>query len=156
VTEASTTDTKRATDALNYIIPILEKYHFQWLIPGGFASLVHGVSRSLTDIDIDIDTSIEAPDFKRFLKDIAPFTTEPLHHFVDQNYDNWNVEAQYKGQLLDICPIAELKIFDQSIGQYRHFYANGLPEPEIVSFHGLELPLLPKSLIIQNKEMLVW
>lgn len=153
-------ETKHAVDALNFIIPILQKYQFQWVITGGFASLVYGVDRQLTDIDIDINTSRNMPAFKNFLKDkeVAPYITRELNHFVDQNYDNYNLEITYQGQVIDICPMAELKIFNQSSKKYEpfDFYKNGFPKVEFVNFHGLGLPLLAKELIIKNKEMLVW
>jgi len=147
---------KNALDALHFIMPILQKYQFQWLITGGFAARVWGVVRPLTDIDIDINTSRETESFQNFLKDVEPYTTQKLEHFVDQNYDNYNVEITYQGQVLDICPMAEMKIFDTASGAYEKFYKNGLPEIEFVHFHGLDLPLLSKKLIIKNKEMLVW
>lgn len=147
---------ENAIKALNFIIPILKKYNFRWVITGGFASLVYGVNRPLTDIDIDIDTSKDTQKFKDFLKDIEFYITQKLEHFVDQNYDNFTVEFTYEGQLIDVCSMAELKIFDKSSGTHELFYKNGFPEIERVDFHGLELPLLSKELIIKNKEMLVW
>ena len=41
---------------------------------------------------------------------IAPFVSQPLEHFVDINYDNYNVEITYKKQVVDICPMAEMNI----------------------------------------------
>ena len=154
--QIKTPEKERAIGALNFVIPILNKYHFRWVVTGGFATLVYGVDRSLTDIDIDINTSRNSPEFKSFLKEVEQFTTQPLEHFVDQNYDNYNVEITYQGQVLDICPMAEMNIFDKSSGKYENFYKGGFPEVEFVDFHGLELPLLSKELIIKNKEMLVW
>ena len=87
-----------AIEALNFIIPILNKFHFRWVITGGFACFVYGVKRPLTDIDIDIDTSKDSPEFDDFLMQIAPFVFQPLEHFVDINYDNYNVEITYKNK----------------------------------------------------------
>ena len=149
---------ERTINALNFISPILSQHQLKWIITGGFASLVYGVTRPLTDIDIDINTSRHSPEFTSFLKDkdIEQFITQPLEHFVDQNYDNYNVEITYQGQVLDICPMAEMNIFDKSSGKYENFYKEGFPKIEFVDFHGLKLPLLSKELIIKNKEMLVW
>ncbi len=150
-------ETKKALDALHFIIPILEKYKFQWLITGGFACYVYGVKRPLTDIDIDIDidTSKDSPEFKGFLEELKPLVTEKLNNFVDKNYDNWTCEITFQGQVIDICPIDELKIFNKECGVYEFFYTKPL-RIEMIAFHGLQLPLLPKDLIIKNKEMLVW
>ncbi len=151
-----TTDTDRARAALAYIIPILAKYRFRWVITGGFAAYVFGVDRDITDIDIDIDTSKDAPEFQAFVEDVRPFMTQELEHYVDQNYDNYNFEVTYGGQIIDICPMAEMNVTDKLPGAYVHFYKDGFPEMETVPFHGFDLPLLSKRLIIKNKEMLVW
>jgi len=151
-----THEIERALNALNFLIPILRKHNFKWVITGGFATLVYGVGRPLTDIDIDINTSKDAPEFRNFLKDVEQFIAQPLEHFVDQNYDNYNVGVSHDGQVLDICPTAEMNIFDKLSGEYENFYKDGFPEVEFVDFYGLELPLLSKELIIKNKEMLVW
>lgn len=147
---------KSAVKALNFIIPILKKYHFRWVITGGFACLVYGIKRPLTDIDIDIDTSKDAHEFNNLLKQVKSFISQPLEHFVDENYDNYNVEITYKKQILDFCPMAEMKIFNKLSGKYENFYQDGFPETELVKFLGLELPLLSKKLIIKNKTMLMW
>jgi hypothetical protein len=149
-------EVERALNALSFVIPILRKYNFKYAITGGFASLVYGVNRLLTDIDIDINTSRNSPEFKNFLKDVGQIITQPLEHFVDQNYDNYNIEITYQGQVFDICPMAEMNVFNKLSSKYENFYKDGFPEIEFVNFHGLELPLLSKELIIKNKEMLVW
>lgn len=145
----------QAKESLAFIIPILEKYNIRWVITGGFAAYAYGVYRPLNDIDIDIDTHKDDPQFKRFLEELSPYITQPLEHFVDQNYDNHNFEITYKGQVVDICPMADLKIFDKDAHAYVPFY-NGYPDVEGVAFEGMTLPLLSKRRVIQNKEMLVW
>lgn len=149
-------DRQKAKQALQFIIPILEKYGFKWCITGGFAAYAYGVPRNLTDIDIDIDADKDSEEFKSFLKDIESYVTSPFVHWQDQNYDNWNVEATYNGQLIDMCPMNVMLIFDKKTNQYEPFYKDGFPEIEEVDFEGLKLPLLSKRLVIKNKEMLVW
>lgn len=148
-------DEVKALGALRFIIPLLEKYKFRWLITGGFACIAYGVKRPLTDIDIDIDTSKDSPEFKSFLEELKSLVTEKLNNFVDKNYNNWTCEITFQGQVIDICPIDELKIFNEERGVYELFYTKPI-RIEMIDFHGLRLPLLPKDLIIKNKEMLVW
>ena len=146
---------QKALAALHFIIPILEKYNFKWVITGGFACHLYGVERNMTDIDIDIDTSKNSIDFKSFVKDLEKYTTQKLEHFVDQNYDNYNFEITMDGQVIDICPMKEMKIFDKNTDKYVNFY-KGFPEFKTTDFQELKLPVLSKELIIKNKEMLVW
>ena len=152
--EFTASERKRAVAALNYILPILQKYAFNWVITGGFACYAYGVERLLTDIDIDIDTSKDSPEFASLLQDVAPYITQPLEHFIDSNYDNYNFELTYLDQIIDICPMADLLIFNQTSHAYEHFYAHGFPPTETVDFEGIPLILLAKPQIIANKEML--
>lgn len=144
---------QKAHEALSFIIPILEMLNLRWCITGGFACYVYGVPRNLTDIDIDIEVSKDDPAFAEFLRLVESRITSPLEHFVDQNYNNYNVEV---AEILDVCPMAEMDIFNKEIGGYENFYKDGFPDIEAVDFLGFKLPLLSKELIIKNKEMLVW
>jgi len=150
-----TPEEKSAYEALRFIMPELEKRSLRWVITGGFACYVYGVPRKLTDIDIDIDTSKDTAAFKDLFACVSAHITQPLIHFVDQNNDNYNFEITVAGQLIDICPMAELKVFDRNVAKYVAFY-DGFPASEEGDFFGLKLPLLSKELIIKNKEMYVW
>ncbi len=145
---------REALVALQYTVPLLR--HFKWVITGGFACYVYGLQRPITDIDIDIDTTKDDPNFQSLLVSLEPYKSQPLEHFIDENYDNYSFEATFGEQIIDICPMAELKIFDKNSRTYELFYSEGFPAIEVVSFCGVELPLLAKELIIKNKEMLAW
>ncbi|MSU56189.1 MAG: hypothetical protein EXS51_02685 [Candidatus Taylorbacteria bacterium] len=149
-------DEQGTVNALEYIIPILERLKLRWCITGGFACYVYGVQRPITDIDIDVEGSKDDAAFQKLLKEVEPHITQSLEHFVDQNYDNYNFEITIDGQVIDICPMKEMGVFDKSKGKYECFYRDGFPRIETIDFHGLRLPLLAKELIIKNKEMLMW
>ena len=144
---------KKAHAALSFIIPILEKLNLRWCITGGFACYVYGVPREITDIDIDIEISKDDEAFKEFLQLVDSRINSPLEHFVDQNYDDYNVEVM---DILDICPMDEMDIFNKDTNTYENFYKDGFPDIEIGTFLEFKLPLLSRALIIKNKEMLVW
>ena len=146
---------KAALEALRFVIPLLESIHVRWVITGGFACYVYGVKRKLTDIDIDIAISKDDPRFIDFMKSLEPNVTQPLKHFVSDAYDNYNLEATISGQIIDVCTMPDLKIFDKIAGSYKPFYENGFPETEVVDFHGISLPLLSKKLVIDNKESIM-
>ncbi|GEM_PF-1902654 len=163
-------DEQKAIGALKYIMPILERLHLRWCITGGFACYVYGVERPLTDIDIDVEGSKDANAFLTLLTEVMSQITQPLKHFIDQNYDNYNFEITINGQVVDICPMVEMKVFDklrfpplaqEDISrkgkiEAAPFYSGGFPQIEVIDFKGIRLPLLAKDLIIKNKEMLVW
>lgn len=140
----------KAAVALQYLIPVLHNYDFKWVITGGFACYVYGVDRLLTDIDIDIDTSIHDAKFQEFLAEVEPYISQPLMNYVDDNYNNYNFELTYEGQIVDICPMKELLIYDNATSEYQNFY-NDFPAIEMTEFEGLMLPLMSKQLILANK-----
>ncbi len=149
-----TQELHKAKSALSFIIPILEKYNFRWVITGGFACYVYGVNRPLTDIDIDIDTDKDSREFAGFLAEVEQYITQPLENFINENYDNFNFEITYKSQIIDICPMANLKIYNKETSAYELFYKDGFPPIEVVEFEGFRLPLLSKQAVIENKMML--
>jgi hypothetical protein len=151
-----TRDQQKAHDTLTFIIPRIEERKMRWVITGGFACYAYGVERKLSDIDIDLDTSKENDVFNEFMSSLKPYMTQPLEHLVDKNYDNYNFEITIHDVIIDICPMAEMNIFDKSLGTYQDFYKDGFPRVEVVDFFGLSLSLLAKDLVIKNKEMLVW
>ncbi len=146
---------QKSLSALKYLIPILERLNLRWCITGGFACYVYGVKRAITDIDIDVEASKDDVSFQVLLREVTPRITQPLLHFVDENYDNYNFEITVDGQLVDICSMREMQVFDKAKGKYEYFYQDGFPLTEVGEFHGLSLPLLAKELIIKNKETLV-
>jgi hypothetical protein len=135
-------------------MPLLEKYNFKWVITGGFACYVYGVDRLLTDIDIDIKASKDSTEFESFYDELKEYITQPLENFIDENYNNFNFEITYQNQVIDICPMDELLIFNKETGRYDKFYKDGFPDVELTDFEGFTLPLLSKRAVIKNKEML--
>ncbi len=149
------TEVESVLSALNFIIPVLERYGFRWVVTGGFATYVYGVDRPLTDIDIDVDLSVHDPEFQRFIEEMKPYMTQPLLHFVDQYYDDYSVELTIAGVVIDICPMREMNIKNNRTGEMVWIYKDGFPLTELVNFHGMRLSLLAKSLLIRDKTTLM-
>ncbi len=148
-------ENQKARKALNFIIPLLNIYKFDWVITGGFACYVYGVDRLLTDIDIDIDTSKDSPEFRNFLKDVKPHISQDLINYVDENYNNYNLELNIEGQVLDMCTMDELLVYNPKVSVFSKYYKDGFPEVENVEFEGFTLPLLSKEAIIANNKGLI-
>jgi hypothetical protein len=144
-----------AKEVVEYVSRFLKKHGLSWLISGGFACYVYGVDRPITDIDIDILAGKDDKKFKAFLNDLKDDISSQLQHFRNEHYDNYCFEITYKGQVVDFCTSKDLKVFDPKIGRFELFYENSFPKPEVHLFEGLKIPLLPKALIIQNKEMIL-
>jgi hypothetical protein len=148
-------DQYRAVCALNIVTPLLRKHNLRWVVTTGFACHVYGVPRPITDIDIDVDGSKDDPAFQSLIADLGAYISQPLKHYIDGRYDNWNFEATIEGQVLDVCSMAEMKVFDRTCNEYVPFYAAGFPDVENRSFCGIELPLMSRAMVIHNKRMLL-
>ena len=81
------------------------------MITGGFCVLCLRGSRTTSPISI---VDVEAKPAHAQQLDGRTFAvygaTTALEHFVDRNYDNYNLEATYAGQLIDICPMERSRI----------------------------------------------
>ncbi|MBI4004885.1 hypothetical protein HY358_01980 [Candidatus Roizmanbacteria bacterium] len=65
------------------------------------------------------------------------------------------MEVTVDNQVLSICTSQNLKLLNIDSGKYELFYKNGIPDPEIVFFEGIELPLSPKEWVIKMKQAFV-
>lgn len=148
--------TNKAVAALKYIVPLLKKYNFKWCISGSLACRLYGVKRSIGTIDIDVETTKGDPKFKSLLEDVKEYTKLPFQLWVDKNYDNWVTDIVVNGQYLSICTTKELKMFNRNTGKYELFYRNGIPDPVIVDFEGLKIPLAPKESILRMRQALAY
>ncbi|MDA1061246.1 MAG: hypothetical protein O3B47_05670 [bacterium] len=145
---------QRAKKALNYIIPILKKFNFRWCISGSFACYLYGVKRPIAAIDIDVETYKDDPAFKRFIKEVEPFTQLPFQLWIDKNYDNWVMDVVFEKQLLSICTTSDLKLLNKKSQIYELYYKQGIPEPLFIDFEGIALPVAPKESVLKMKEAL--
>lgn len=147
-------EVERAANALQYIIPLLEKNNLSWCISGGFACFLYGVKRPIEAIDIDVDISKDDPRFQTFIEEVKPYTELPFQLWIDQNYDNWVMDVVFDEQLLSICNTPDLKLLNKDTNQYELFYPNGIPSPVIMKFEGLQLPVAPRESVLKMKQAL--
>ncbi len=144
----------KAAQALQYIIPILEQQHLKWVISGGFACYLYGVKRPIGDIDIDVEADKDDEAFQQLVAAVKEYTAFPFQLWIDGNYDNWVMNVEIDGQVLSICSTENLKLFNAAAGQYEVFYQDGIPQPEMITFMGMSLPVSPKPWVIKMKEAL--
>jgi hypothetical protein len=145
---------EKAKAALEYIMPLLEKNHLRWCISGSLALQLYGVNRPIEAIDIDVESSRDNPEFQALLKEVEDHVELPFQLWKDKNYDNWVTDVVVGGQLLSICDTADLKMFN-SQGEAVLFYPEGkIPDPVMVEFEGLQLPLAPKESVLRMRKAL--
>lgn len=93
--------------ALVWILDVLAQHDVAYKITGGLAARLHGVDRSLADIDIDIARN----DFESIRADIVPYLIFGPAEFQDEHWRLYLATLSYGGQEIDICSaVAELRI----------------------------------------------
>lgn len=147
--------TQKVVVALKYIMPILKKYNFRYCISGSLACHLYGVKRPITAIDIDVETTKDDPKFQQLLEDVKEYTKLPFQLWISKNYDNWITDVVINNQYLSICTTKELKLFNTETEKYELFYKNGtIPDPVLVTFEGLKIPLAPIQSVLRMREAL--
>lgn len=98
---------KNTKEAFLWITDILEKNNIPFKINGGFAARIHGCTRELADIDIDVPQ--ESIDL--IAKETKNYITYGPGQYKDENWDLKLLTLEYEGQEIDIAS-AEAKIFN--------------------------------------------
>src|SRR3989344_8960783 len=138
--------------ALQYMIPILNKHNFKWDISEGLARYIYGIEDNVKEIAIDVDVDKDDEKFKSFMLDVNDHTTLPLKHWVDKVFNHYVMEVTVEDIILSICPTKNMNIINKNSGKYELFYKDGIPTPNMVSFEGLEIPVLPRDRFTQMEE----
>jgi hypothetical protein len=150
------TEIQDVAAALNYILPILEKYKLHWCLSGPLAFYIYGVDCPINSIDIDIEIDKDDPKFQSLIKDVKPFTQLPFQLWIDENYDNWVMNVIINKKMLSLCTTPDLKLFNKESGKYELFYPHGIPKTSMVEFEGLKLPVAPKELVLKMRQALAY
>ena len=108
----------------------------------------------MEEIHIDLETDKDDVRFIHLLEDVKNFVTFPFQYYKDKNYDHYVVDVTIDNQILSICPTKNLKMFKRD-GTSEMFYGLMIPKPTIVGWHGLQLPVSPKSWVLKMKKALI-
>lgn len=133
---------KNTEAAFHWIIDILENKGIRYKISGGFAARMHGVSRELADIDIEIADE----DILKITGDVEPYIVFGPARFRDESWDLKLMTLNYLGQEIDIAG-NEALMYDRSHSVWERC-SNGLEDAELMEvFHRKVWIESPDSLI---------
>ncbi|HSW94150.1 MAG TPA: hypothetical protein VLJ15_07350 [Gammaproteobacteria bacterium] len=107
-------ESKKSTDALRWIINILNKHHIIYQVTGGLAAKVYGAKRSLADIDLDLPGQA----IRIILSEVKPYIICGPKRFRDEQWDILLLTIDYHGQLIDISGADDGLIFDRINNQW--------------------------------------
>jgi 8-oxo-dGTP pyrophosphatase MutT (NUDIX family) len=136
----------RFEHALRWIHEILSREKIPFVVSGGLAARLHGATRPLYDIDLDIPQSR--------LKDLLPHVQRYVvfgpARFQDEIFDLELLTLNVGSQLIDIAGAESVRLFDKNAGVWRADPTD-LTAFELRSMCGLELPATPRDLLIRYK-----
>jgi hypothetical protein len=101
---------EKTTNALKWIIEILNKKNIPYQITGGLAAKIYGSPRPLNDIDIDIPED----KFTNIMTAIEPYIIFGPEYMNDGKWDTKLITLNFKGQEMDIGGAYETKISNKN------------------------------------------
>ena len=140
---------EKTEKALRWILGILEKHKVTYQISGGFAAKLHGATRELADIDIEVPHEV----FSKIMDEVKPFIFWGPTRFQDENWDLVYAKIEYGGQKVDITDGGSLKIIDGKTKEVvlRKIDFSDFIEKEIF---GMRVKVIPKEKLIRYKSVL--
>jgi hypothetical protein len=135
--------------ALRWILGIIEKYGGQYQISGGFAARLHGATRELDDIDVDVPHDT----FQKAIEDIRPYIFWGPAGFQDKNWNLVYAKLDYEGQKIDLCDGDNFKIVDDRTGE---IVIDGIDFSKVVQkeVFGIPVKVMSKEELIAYKSVL--
>jgi len=140
---------EKTTNALHWIIGILDKHKIDYQISGGFAGKIFGSKRELHDIDIDISKKF----FGKILPEISTYIIFGPDHYVDAKWDLELITLNYNGQEIDISDSDSPLISNKERTQWISFQTNFSKTLDI-DLNGIKIKIInPKDFIEYKKEL---
>ena len=141
------TDTQK--EVLIFLVRKLQENNIEFQISGGLAVIVHGGTRPLYDIDLEVhkeDREKVRELFKEFITEDWNNDLEP-----DDQFDIWIIKLEVTGVPIDINQIEDVYLISKS-GE-RALQPSDL-DFELKEFEGMSLPVHRKEALIAYKKIL--
>jgi hypothetical protein len=142
-------DNRDPEKAFLWITHLLEIHGVPFQITGGLAARIHGASRPLADIDIDMDYSAA----ETFFADVDQWIVSGPDHVEGENWNILYCTLIYKGQSIDLCDTERAFIRGGPEESWRAYIVN-LDQPEWREVYGKKTPIMPKDKLIAYKKIL--
>jgi len=139
---------RRTKDAFLWLISVLEDADVPYQITGGFAARIHGATRRLADIDVDIPRA----HFARILPRVAPYITMKPHRWEGEGFRCYLMCLRYRGQDIDVSAFEDQFIPDARTGRYVRMPISA--SSEMKKAYGRSVRVIPKPALIAYKRTL--
>jgi|SRR5579875_1993007 hypothetical protein len=149
----ATNDPQQISQALQWIVSLLERYDIPYQICGGAAAKAYGATRPLVDIDIYASLQ-QSPHSQAFLDEIQPYLIREWAPWLSASWDILYLALNYRGMQIEIAESSTHPRF------YNH--RDGRWEDQIINFaastyihlYGVEVAVMPKDELLAYKAML--
>jgi hypothetical protein len=141
--------TENQLKALQLLITTLHENNIEFQVSGGLAAIVHGATRPLFDIDLEIhkdDVQTIRELFKEYITEDWNNEMEP-----DDQFDIWMMKLEVFGVPVDINQVEEVYLISKT-GE-RTLQPSAM-DTEPKEFKGMTLPVLRKEPLIAYKKIL--
>lgn len=142
--------TETQKKVLTHLVEALQKSNIEFQVSGGLAAIVHGATRPLYDIDLEIYKE-DVETVRALFND---YITEDWNNDLegpDDQFDIWMMKLEIEGVPIDINQVEEVYLISKT-GE--RTLQTSVMDTEQKEFMGLTLPVLRKEPLISYKRTL--
>lgn len=132
--------------ALKKVVSVLNEHQIPYQITGGFAGNIYGSLWPPHDIDLEVG----ARDIPLLAGLFADHITQPLHHFINDEFDLWLITLNIDGIEIDINQAEECYLINKA-GQ-KQLLCTDLSAAEVHDFMGIKVSVQPLEQLIAYKK----
>jgi hypothetical protein len=134
--------------ALKKVVSVLTEHKIPHQITGGFAGNIYGSLWPPHDIDVEV-TARDMPLVAELFTD---YITQPLHHFINNEFDLWLIRLNIDGIEIDFNQAEECYVINRA-GQ-KQLLCTDLNTAEEREFMGIKVSVQPLNSLIAYKTAL--
>lgn len=132
--------------ALKKVVSVLNEHQIPYQITGGFAGNIYGSLWPPHDIDLEVS----ARDMPLLAGLFADHITQPLHHFINDEFDLWLITLDIDGIEIDINQAEKCYLINKA-GQ-KQLLCTDLSTAEVHDFMGIKVSVQPLEQLIAYKK----
>jgi hypothetical protein len=129
---------------------MLERRGIPYQVTGGVAAKLYGSQRDVNDIDLELPNERLA----ELVPDTAPYIVQGPERLKDGWWDVDILVLEYKGQLLDVCGLDDVRIFDTQAGRGWVEAPSDLSRAELHVICGKKVPVVARAMLADYKKLL--
>jgi RimJ/RimL family protein N-acetyltransferase len=147
---SSTDNESKLSEALNWLVSLLNRYQIPYQVVGGLAAQVYGARRPLVDIDLYIPMEQLSP----ALAELEPYMIRKPRPHLSSGWDLTYLVLEYQGQAIQIGDSSSHPRFYNRRDQRWEPQVIDYPTSQKVKLYGVEINVMPRDDLIHYKTLL--